>query len=926
MRTKISEFNSSVNICVYDIIVLVETWLTQDFLNSEFDLHNFIVYRCDRSQQTSDKKRGGGILIAIRKNIVSKQINLMDSVVEQLFVQFTIGNNKYMIGGVYIPPRSSFDLYNVHVMSLFELIRSYPDHELIIFGDYNIPDTLWIQSDDGLEAVCPDSSPGKFISDSFSAYGLQQCNKFPNNHGVFLDLLFSYQKYVVTPAVDTLLDPNYHHISYCFCFPINNTAKSLQYDICYYDYKNANWVGINDYFASVDWSSLYECKYVDYALQIFYDTVYYAISIFVPIKRFKSSHFPPWFSSELKSLVTHKKIAHRNFKMTGNEFYYNEFSDLRRRCKVVSDACYRVYLSRIEENIQNDSNTFWRYVNNLRNVNSIPNSMYLDSVTSTNGLDTVNLFAQYFSTVYSNYQGPIQSIPKENLVDIPKISISTIDVFEGIESLKNKFSHGPDGIPSVFLKSCICTLTHPIFFIFSLSLHTKEFPSFWKNSFITPIFKSGDRSNVENYRGICIQSVLPKLFDKIISVQLSWLCKNIIIPQQHGFSAGRSTVTNLLSYQQYILNALERGLQVDSIYTDFSKAFDRVNHALLIEKLNSIGFGDSIVMWVSSFLSDRTQQVRINNFISNPIKVCSGVPQGSHCGPLFFNLFINDMSKIITSAKFLFFADDLKLFHTIRCLSDSQDLQNDIDQVYNWSVNNYLNLNISKCCSISFYRSHSCLYYDYNINDAILKNVVEVKDLGVIFDQRLNFKSHLIKVSSTCNKTLGFVIRNSKQLSTNTVKILYCSLIRSSLDYACVIWSPYYQCDVDLIENVQIRFARYVHYKLTPHEQFCYPNILSRLHLTKLSARHFRIDLIFMFKIVNGLYDCTEILDDIKIFVSPYNTRNSYLFVVNFHNTNYGFNSPISRILRNFNRYNIDPFSCSLSKFKSNIGSLPMLN
>lgn len=213
------------------------------------------------------------------------------------------------------------------------------------------------------------------------------------------------------------------------------------------------------------------------------------------------------------------------------------------------------------------------------------------------------------------------------------------------------------------------------------------------------------------------------MFDKIVSFYMTKACNNLIINEQHGFMDGRSTTSNLLICQHRLIEAVNTGSQVDSIHTEFSKAFDRVDHKHLISKLSHMGFGREYLEWLSSFLTGRTQCVRINNFCSKEFPVSSGAPQGSHCGPLLFNLFINDIKDSLKDCKFLIFADDLKFYRPVSRL----------DCLLNWSLKNKLFLNISKCLVISFFKSRKVCKYDYFTGSSSLKHVDEVRGL-VIFD------------------------------------------------------------------------------------------------------------------------------------------------------------------------------------------------
>lgn len=187
-------------------------------------------------------------------------------------------------------------------------------------------------------------------------------------------------------------------------------------------------------------------------------------------------------------------------------------------------------------------------------------------------------------------------------------------------------SSGPDGIPPLFVKNCVGNLIEPLQIIYNLSIETASFPARWKTAEITPIFKSGQRDSVQNYRPISKLCVFGKLFEKIIYNRILPCVKNIIIEQQHGFFPGRSLETNLLSFSEHIIEQIDSQGQMDTIYTDFSKAFDKISHVKLLKRLAEVGLPDSLMKWCKSYLTGRVAFVSIGGHRSEPFFVTSGVP------------------------------------------------------------------------------------------------------------------------------------------------------------------------------------------------------------------------------------------------------------------------------------------------------------
>lgn len=240
-----------------------------------------------------------------------------------------------------------------------------------------------------------------------------------------------------------------------------------------------------------------------------------------------------------------------------------------------------------------------------------------------------------------------------------------------------------------------------------------------------PIHKSGSMRHVENYRGISILCCLGKVLESIVHKVILSAAKSVISEYQHGFVPQRPATSNLLCYSNVLFREVEMRHHVDSIYVDFSKAFDTVPHHYPVEKIRHMGFPDWIVVWISSYLTGRKTFVQVNSSRSNTFSIPSGVPQGSVLGPLIFVLYINDLCNRISSAKLLY-ADDLKIFRVIKSILDCVALQTDIDALLRWCDENGMSVNLRKCKVITFCRCLSPTIHVYTITGTALERVLSI--------------------------------------------------------------------------------------------------------------------------------------------------------------------------------------------------------
>lgn len=325
------------------------------------------------------------------------------------------------------------------------------------------------------------------------------------------------------------------------------------------------------------------------------------------------------------------------------------------------------------------------------------------------------------------------------------------------------------------------------------------------NAIVFDQYLKGSRSKVENYRCIAKLPTIAKFFEYLVNIRLTRMIEHDITPRQFGFMRKRSTNGNLMEFVHFSLKAIHDSAQIDCLYTDFSKAFDKVDHSKLITKLNKLNIPSNLTCWIQSYLSNRRQFVNYGQINSNDFIVNSGVPQGSHLGPTLFLIFINDIVQELGDDVFIsLFAHDLKIAMIIKDEMDCYTLQAAIDNKC-WCDTNDLHLNLDKCAVLTITRKQKSIEHKYYYGTHEFKRVNEQRDLGVIIDRKLNFVEHLNSIASKASAALGFIKRFCYDLrDTKIMKSLYSALVQSHLEYCSSVWLPHYEVHKNKIESILI--------------------------------------------------------------------------------------------------------------------------
>lgn len=944
LNTFLSEYQLAVSDGCYDIYAFTETWLNNNTLNTQLFDDRFIVYRQDRSPLNSCKSTGGGVLLAVRSSYKSQLLYPPNVAhVEQLWVSIGISDDSTLYTCViYVPPDRVNDIVlidkHIEVLNWVTLQLRARDN-ILVLGDFNLSGIVWQRNLHGCfhpntsqSLICQAS---RNLLDAYNIASLKQMCGIQNENNRILDLCFVSNEVctdtLVAQAPLPLVKNNMHHSPLLITLKISpqynftSTSETLSYD-----FKKVNFVSMIDFLVHIDWDDVLRDCDANSAAVTFSAILLYAIDQYAPVKSKLKLVKPAWSNSQLRHLRNLKRSALRRHSKYRTDYTRLAYVVTNRNYKSLNRHLYTIHQNKLQARLKSDPKRFWRHVNEQRKENGLPSTMTDGVYEADSPLKIAHMFRSQFGNIFSSeildtheIEAAVSNINPQFTGSGLQFVITTDLIMNAVRDLKCSTASGPDGIPSLILKRCATALVNPLMLIFNLSLSSGIYPKCWKESYVYPVFKKGCKRTASNYRGIAALSATSKLFELIVLRKLMYDYSSYISPDQHGFLPKRSTTTNLVSFVSFVIREVEKGNQVDAIYTDLSAAFDKMNHQIAIAKLEKLGVEHSLLIWLRSYLTGRKMLVKIGDHVSLPFPISSGVPQGSHLGPFLFLLYMNDVNLTLNCPT-LSYADDLKLYRVIKEKQDAFLLQQQLEAFATWCITNKMSLNISKCTVISLGRKQSPIHYTYTLDGIGLKRESTVNDLGVLIDEKVTFKDHTAYVVSKASRQLGFIFRFAKGFKDiYCLKALYCALVRPTLEYSSVVWSPYYQNENLRIEAIQRKFIRFALRYLPWTDPFNLPSYESRcklIDLELLEARRNVAKACFVGDLLQSNIDCPFLLSRLDINTRSRNLRSSAFLTNSLSRTNYGFNEPIRSMCTVFNRcYNVFDFNVSRYKNKCNI-------
>ena len=890
LSAKFAEFRESIlsfsrNNCAPDIICLQEIWRIHDSTIFNIDGYHHLVYK-----SRSNNVQGGGVGIYVKNNlnfVINDVLSIfVDRIFESLFIEVKFNSSKFVIGSVYRPgtqhPTFSIQEQFTQFCDLFSSISDYIINKNLssyIFGDFNL-DCLKYGSN---------NSVTEYVDLLFS-HGMLQVVTKPTRCTVTSATLIDHvisnvnsRKFETIILTSLLSDhfPLFHFLNFRKAIVHPKTVTSR-------DNTEDSINRFNDSLSAMSWNNVIQSNDPQLSFNNFTETFSSLHDIHLPIvtKKFNRNFhkIEPWITNGLltsrRQKINLEKIHFANPSIISLE----AFKKFRNLYNKVLRAAKKLYFEKELRANQSNLKKSWDLIKTAMNRKSDKSSsigsILLNNVTISDPQLIANHFNDFFTSIPSSIIdeiNPKDRPPDENYNDdIPLFSlcnppVTPNEIIEACRQLSPKKTLDITGLSSWLLQKLIVNLAAPLCHIFKHSFAAGIVPHQLKIAKIIPVFKSGRKDVMDNYRPISLLSCFSKLIEKIVCTRLTSFLdiNNLISNSQFGFRKKHSTLHPLVHFLNYVAEALDKKQHCIAIFCDLRKAFDTVNHQILLDKLKKMGVRGSELSWFQDYLTNRMQLVSINGF-SSLLKILSiGVPQGSILGPLLFLIYINDL-PLCSQLFALLFADDTTLL-----LADSNlnnliaNVNREFKKISDFFRSHKLALHPDKTKFILFTNSPDVraqevdIVLNSNNEDDIQSEVLishlsrvtsesvvpAVKFLGIFIDPALNFKYHINSICSKVSKSMFFLRSVKNFLPAPALKSIYFAIIHSHFVYGNQIWSCTSPSNLNVLFIKQKAAVRIINNSsYNSHTEPIFKS-LSILPLSSL-IEYFKIQ--FMYNFVNG--------------------------------------------------------------------------
>ena len=741
-----------------DVITLSETWLSEDVNSKSVTLEDYILYRQDRDFKAVAKKRGGGLLTYIRKEHAADCEPLDDynkangDIEAQWSIIYRPHCKNVVICNVYRPPTGNLAnaiSYLDEMLKMFDMDKT----EVFIMGDLNV------------NYKCKSSKDFKKLNFFVKANGLSQeimtSTRNSDKTKSLLDIVFTNSRYISKAGTLEHFVSDHQPV---FVVKKKKTDHRPKVEFTGRSYRNYEKAKFETLLLDYCWDDFYQQTDLNEAWACILERVVKVLDGMCPIRSYQIRNYrPEWVTNELLEQIKDRDYFYGKAKNGGDEDDWNIAKNLRNRTNAnIRQARKEFVLTELNEH-RDDYKKFWKTIRSV-----IPDDKGGDKQDIHDGekllkQDVAHYINTYFINIGKEIGGTFPVTHKGDSEDTETIDeginsnsslwrfsdILQSEVLKVIKTINTSKLSGIDNVSSMILKDAFTILLTQIVHLFNLTLKTGIFPKAWKKALVIPIPKTGNLTKVQNYRPISLLLLPGKLLEKLVHAQLSTHLENInfLSDNQHGFRKQHSTVHSIAQLTNYINTKMDKGQPALTAFIDFRKAFDCVQHPILLGKLSSIGIGKEAVNWFESYLTNREQRVLANNTYSSLQPVTQGVPQGSVLGPLFYIIYANDINKIIKFCEIALYADDTVLYTANAKFSKSIDkVQEDMSALACWCVQNGIRMNTDKTKLMVFGSAQKIEQLppiEVKVEDHPLEVTTIYKYLGVTLDSQLNYNRHI---------------------------------------------------------------------------------------------------------------------------------------------------------------------------------------
>ncbi len=847
----------------FTVLGLTETW-TLDSADNDA-LFNLTGYESIFKSRSGS--RGGGVCLYINNILVHKRrldLELNDQSFESLFIEIETGtlSRNLIIGVIYRPPGhdlSSFQLVFDTVLAKIDSLKK----KCVLMGDFNI------------DLLKSDHQP----TDMF-LYSLMSNSYLP-----LIDKATRLTQYSST-LIDNIFSnclPDVHRCAGILCTDISdhlpifsfisteneNCSSGVKKELVYRVVNDRNISAFSRKLHAMNWDAIFHESDANSAYNYFINTFQRIYDECFPlVSRHPSKYMDKrnaWLTTALLVSIKRKDKLYKKYLTTKTDHHKNKYCKYRNVLNKLLRYAKKSYYTELINHSKSDPKKTWNIINGLINKKnkggSPPSQIY---TTANNCAKTPAHIAESFndffvdigpslaskikpsSKSFSEYLGAMHH---ESLFFTP---VTHHEIEKMVKSFKLKNSSGIDHINQRVIMTVIDLISKPLAHIFNCSISTGFVPSQLKIAQVVPIHKSGPTDVISNYRPISLLPCFSKILEKIVYTRLlDFLDRhNIISPNQFGFRKNCSPELAISFILNKLIDKIEQGEYVAGIFLDLSKAFDTIDHHILIQKLHHYGIRGIVLEWFQSYLSNRKQTVKFKNVSSSFKDVKCGVPQGSILGPLLFILYVNDCINVSKIFEIIMFADDTNIFSGSR---DPQILQctvnKEMSTLADWFQANKLSLNINKTHFMVF-GNRKNITLDINIDGLKIDQVDNTKFLGIQIDHKLNWKIHIQNLCKKLSRHIGIINRLKSYLPQQTLLQLYYSFIYPHVLYCILVWGNCAKTVINPLIVLQKRVVRII--SGAAFRQHSPPLFKANKILTINDIYHLQVSL-FMYRYTNNL-------------------------------------------------------------------------